>query len=640
MTIRSPLLEEDEDEQINLYYNESNHETNNQDLPEESVKIKLSYESGSETEEDTSILSEITKKYGKQIKPIYPIDYQKLENTINKQKNKKIDESTYSNKVYRNEINFLEKYNFNCEKNWNIDEKFIYIDIRKLNEMLKNQFYNKNLLELNSCVINTLLYSKFTYMLFFSSIKSLNLNSLAKYETQLIASTNFKGYINDNLILKFDLNKECLHEVVCGLIVGNEMRKLIPTFVWTYGVTKCTSPIISKDGTEILTACNEDVKFPYSIPEEDNDNEYISVIIEKLEGLSLYEYIKQRKLSDAQLVSILLIVFSSISEANKRFGFVHNDLHDENIIMRPLTKYSCVKLPQLDIYVNTFDSIPIIFDFGFSTFELNGKKCGNWNYYELGIDPNNSNPMQDVIKLLMSIYKITNNNLVYDLLLLLFENKATINLIYDNYSILPNINKLIKYNIDEFIQIIISFVTKSQYSIKYEDIFVEKGTYPILNHNESDAIDIQEIKKTIFSKLNIDNLIDLNFYLKKHKLERKDLEKIILFLLYFTESYTSFIEKAPSNNLKPETIIQKFFKIKNHIDTGNYIIDLLSKTEEKYGFSDFNEIIEEIQKHIDKLIDILIKYKNMMIIKKDYYLSPKIMNKKIKNILMNEKYYY
>ena len=31
------------------------------------------------------------------------------------------------------------------------------------------------------------------------------------------------------------------------------MRKIIPTFVWTYGITKCTSPILSKDGKNILT---------------------------------------------------------------------------------------------------------------------------------------------------------------------------------------------------------------------------------------------------------------------------------------------------------------------------------------------------------------------------------------------------
>jgi hypothetical protein len=32
------------------------------------------------------------------------------------------------------------------------------------------------------------------------------------------------------------------------------------------------------------------------------------------------------------------------------------------------------------------------------------------------------------------------------------------------------------------------------------------------------------------------------------------------------------------------------------------------------------------------------KYREMMIIKKDYYLCPRILNKNVKNILMNEKY--
>jgi predicted DNA-binding protein len=624
---RSPsfLSEEENVDDIKLRIEDSDDDEN----------VLLRYES-SGTEEDISMKPLLEKKYRKITSPPSPLTHDIIYNSITRQKKKTKDYQKEYNKSYQSELKLLQNFNIQCEENWNIKNTFINIDIRKLNEYLKNQFYNKYLLDLNTCVINYLLYSKFTYLLFFSSIQYILPNSASKYETQMIASTNFKGYLNDNLILKFDINKYTLHETVCGLLVGNEMRKILPTFVWTYGITKCTTPIISKDGREILTACNEKLSYPPSIPQKDEDNEYISVIIEKLEGLSLYEYIKQRKLSQSQLISVLLIVFSSISLANKKFGFVHNDLHSENIIMRPLQRYSCIKLPGTDIYVNTYDAVPVIFDYGISVFEMDNKKHGNFDFVDLGIDPNDASPMQDVIKLLIDLKKSINDNIVNKLLSLLFEDNSTIELVYDNYSYIPNINKLIKYNIDEFIQIII-FLSKT-YSLK--DLYVEKGMLPVLNFEESDSIDMKEIKKVIFTKTEIENLIDLDFYFRKDKLSKDDLQKIVLFLLYFNDSYVAFMEKAPSNNLKPETIIQKFFKIKNHIDTGKYLIELLNKLEKQYGITELSEIKEDIENHIEKLMNIYLKYKSIAIIKKDYFVSPKIMNKKIKNLLLDEKYSY
>jgi hypothetical protein len=626
-TLKSPIILSPE-EKTNHDYKTLTIENSN--LNE---KISLKYESD-DTEEDISMKPYLEKKYKKIINPPSPLRYDQVYKSIKKQQQINRNFEKEYNNSYRYELKLLEEYNFNCDNNWNIKNEFVYINIRKLNEYIKNQFYNKTLLDLNTCVINNLLYSKLTYLSFFSSIEAINPNSKSKQETQLIASTNFKGYLNDNLIIKFDINKYTLHEVCCGLLVGNEMRKIIPTFVWTYGITKCTSPILSKDGKNILTACNEYIEYPPSIPEKESDNEYISVIIEKLEGLSLYNYIKNRKLSQSQLVSILLIVFSSISMANKKFGFVHNDLHSENINMKPLNRYSCIKLPNKNLYINTFDSLPIIFDFGLSVFENNGKKLGNFDFVDIGIDPYNSDPMQDVIKLLIDLQKSTNDKFVNELLELLIEDKETIRLIYDNYSYIPNLSKLIKYNIDEFIDVIISL--SERYSFK--DLVVEKGELPILNYEESDSINKEQIKKLIFNKRDLDNIIDLDFYLKKDNLTREDLQKIFLFLLYFEDSFREFNEKSPSENLKQETVLIKFFKIRNHIDIGIYVIKLLNKLEKEHNVQNIGEIRESIEEHINKLKVIMKKYREMMIIKKDYYLCPRILNKNVKNILMNEKY--
>jgi len=68
----------------------------------------------------------------------------------------------------------------------------------------------------------------------------------------------------------------------------------------------------------------------------------------------------------------------AIAYAEKEIGFTHYDLHDENVLIKKLGEYKDVQYYGRDnniVYFNT-NSIPVIIDYGFSTMNTNGRKCG------------------------------------------------------------------------------------------------------------------------------------------------------------------------------------------------------------------------------------------------------------------------
>lgn len=166
--------------------------------------------------------------------------------------------------------------------------------------------------------------------------------------------------------------KEILfHEAFIGLRVGNEMRKLIPNFVWTFGIF--------------------------------NDK----LFIEYLQGDEL-EIIDQDCAS--QIIPALIM-------ANELFDFSHYDLHPKNIIKVKISDYPFyIKyvIKNKDYYVSTNGYIYVIIDFGNSYALIDNHSHGSPNNLETCLITDKMNRFTDKSYLNSDIIKLLSQNLTLE----------------------------------------------------------------------------------------------------------------------------------------------------------------------------------------------------------------------------------
>lgn len=216
---------------------------------------------------------------------------------------------------------------------------------------------------------------------------------------------------------KEDNFDEHLNEAFVGLIGGlNDLT--IPNFAKIYGITTAN-------------------KCPNIIKMKDKDCTF--VIYEYIPGKNIedwyahYNSIKSTRIVPVILSgikNILLQIFYSLYEANKKLGFTHYDLHTKNIIIAPIDKTLTVNYLAgeliLDFYKVTF------IDYGSSHIVFKEKDYGRT--YVGGIR-NTTWWVHDIFKILMYLYKQQKNIEIKNLLISLlkfFTNE------YDAILLLPH----------------------------------------------------------------------------------------------------------------------------------------------------------------------------------------------------------
>lgn len=115
------------------------------------------------------------------------------------------------------------------------------------------------------------------------------------------------------LAVKFPDNTDIdniMQEVLIGFQV-NIIRKIIPNFVWTYGIIHC------KPTRELLTYFK--------------NKEYLCYVSEKIEGISLWKFSIGKTFQE--LFLIFVQVWFALAYANKEIGLTHYDLHAGNVII-------------------------------------------------------------------------------------------------------------------------------------------------------------------------------------------------------------------------------------------------------------------------------------------------------------------
>lgn len=230
-------------------------------------------------------------------------------------------------------------------------------------------------------------------------LNSFKLASLKDSSEGYAILSNFKS-INDMVIIKTSKTKKdnrgILFEYFIGTIGINKLRTLIPNFSYTLAIFKYNPLLIGKDRKiDVKRFCKED-----------SEDTRFYVVYEKIKGISMDDFV-HNMIDDNDvhklLTYILQIAFALII-AQREIGYVHYDLHTDNIILRKLPSPRVI---EYDIDGKTYrietDAIPTIIDYGFSHFVYQGIPLGGKTMQKLGIIPTLTSKGFDLYKVIMYI---------------------------------------------------------------------------------------------------------------------------------------------------------------------------------------------------------------------------------------------
>lgn len=183
------------------------------------------------------------------------------------------------------------------------------------------------------------------------------------------------------------------HEIFVGLHLNRARDEIpIPNFVYTFGFFLCNSPIPSyPDDGNPHYLCDLPGKEGYGV-------------IEKVPGSTLRDHYRDGFNFSFFLSIYLQVLFALNSVQNKGFFFVHNDLHLDNLILRPMNEPVMIpyRFEGKTYYIKT-DYIATIIDFDLSFIRLDQTNYhpSDGDYLDYGIYWDKPNPANDAHKLLI-----------------------------------------------------------------------------------------------------------------------------------------------------------------------------------------------------------------------------------------------
>ncbi len=203
-----------------------------------------------------------------------------------------------------------------------------------------------------------------------------NIKNKWKSAEGIVSKVNLKhparGWtINDFAIMKMQQpsafkDENLLHEILVGLILNN-MRDYLPCFMYTYGGIFCGYP--TEDKLKI----------------NDYDGlcgagDFHSILItENIPGnLTLENFIKDASITEDEKDKVLLMIAFALNEANRKYKFIHGDLHSKNVMVRTLNKVRDFSFVYVDNSSNLYSItiktkyVPMIIDYGRSNIKFQG----------------------------------------------------------------------------------------------------------------------------------------------------------------------------------------------------------------------------------------------------------------------------
>jgi len=212
-----------------------------------------------------------------------------------------------------------------------------------------------------------------------SIVSSNGIKAIMKYALQV----NTKYRSND------DIYKETIHELIIGLFL-NQLRERTPNFMYTYCGFFCHKPADEeklkqyKDKMENYLMSKEEYEeynknaFRPELLCDESNKSHVLILNEYIEdSITLEKFLSSNFRNPQDITLVVLQILFSLWIANKKFGFVHNDLHGENILINKLNKeveityrLEGVTYSSQEVVLET-TYIAHIIDYGYSQMTIN-----------------------------------------------------------------------------------------------------------------------------------------------------------------------------------------------------------------------------------------------------------------------------
>lgn len=296
-------------------------------------------------------------------------------------------------------MNYLHNSKMLCSSSKDI----LKINLNKLAKMGRSRYYDPQIIALEQCLVNAWVLgpAKPEYQdlkLFWDDLINISRGRYGRVATSSRANIKelfvIKYNINpeDEDISREDLNVMDMHEMFVALVL-NKYRKQIPNFMYGFGFFECNSPLeTNRDGVESI--CNAKPKQPIHY-----------LIFENIPGEELYQFLRGDDVSTTKILDYYTQILFSL-EMTKDINYSHNDLHDLNVILRPIKTSNKASI-RYDVggrtwYLET-DTVATIIDYGYSYIEHNHKKYSSKDLLVAGVYWDRPNRILDAYKLLMVI---------------------------------------------------------------------------------------------------------------------------------------------------------------------------------------------------------------------------------------------
>lgn len=286
---------------------------------------------------------------------------------------------------------YLQRLNYNISS----------LNSNELGKLLTSEFYNPTVMKSMQCVVNSTTDEGFYtsgYEKGFSSIdrERLHLQNLHVLSDSsangVVYLTDYDGVKNAEIVIKESMNggdgNDLAHEAFVGLYALNNLRAIIPNFMYTYAIVK-GGAFIPTD-KRALAFFNKKNKQTYHLLAENipQAKSFASILA---------------TCNNKEFISYYMQVMYALEIAQNSYGFTHYDLHNENVLIaRKNTKTHQILYQRPngeERYVET-NAVATIIDFGSSLIKLNGETYSNRLVPYSSNLPNNTHPLFDAYKLL------------------------------------------------------------------------------------------------------------------------------------------------------------------------------------------------------------------------------------------------
>lgn len=276
----------------------------------------------------------------------------------------------------------------------------------EMKALIKNNFYDPAVLQSALCVMGAMVYMQpdlpgtikpnERLREWFTQLKRVGTDSTAGYA--------FRADMKDSkdvFIVKTAQNPatdDLQHELFIGLFGLNQLRSTksgvpVYNFAYIFGGFKCSPPIVSKTllAETAVAWCN-------NLKDTVNYVLYENIV----PSISMREYVAT--CTPEQFLNIYLQVMYALRKAHRVADFTHNDLHDENVLVRTITSsdpFQIMYETELGTEYLLANRLATLIDYGYSHIQYRRRHYSVQYFEEIGIDPNASFPMYDAYKLLL-----------------------------------------------------------------------------------------------------------------------------------------------------------------------------------------------------------------------------------------------